>query len=113
MTDHDTPIEHSQSDSTPPIYSSHCHILLHAQNSQASLLSSSSPSIVRNPSPPPIENLSRADMVGDEMYSKSWFCQVLLKLIQVKMQTSFRFFFMPLLDLQFFCVVCCSSTNPR
>ena len=23
-------------------------------------------------------------MVGDEMYSKSWFCQVLLKLIQVK-----------------------------
>lgn len=43
---------------------------------------SQSPSVVRNPSPPPIDNLSRADMVGDEMYSKSWFCRVLLKLIQ-------------------------------
>ena len=67
--DHDTPY-----DSTPPI---HCQILMHSQVT-------SSPSVVRNPSPPPIDDLSRADMVGDEMYSKSWFCQVLLKLIQVK-----------------------------
>ena len=56
----------------------HRQILLPSQTNLTS-----SPSIVRNPSPPPLDNLSRADMVGDEMYSKSWFCQVLLKLIQV------------------------------
>ncbi|UJR26215.1 hypothetical protein I4U23_007558 [Adineta vaga] len=78
--DCDTPIEQYQCDSTPPIHSSHRHIPTHSQD--APISSSSSPSILRNPSPPPAENLTRDDMVGDEMYSKSWFCQVLLKLIQ-------------------------------
>ncbi|CAF1643380.1 unnamed protein product [Rotaria magnacalcarata] len=76
---HDTPNQNYSFDSTPPIHSSHHQRLIHSQNSQSL---EASPSIVRNPSPPPIDNLSRADMVGDEMYSKSWFCQVLLKLIK-------------------------------
>ncbi|CAF0814709.1 unnamed protein product [Adineta ricciae] len=73
MNDGDTPNEQYRFDSTPPIHSSHFQNVL--------LSSSSSPSVLRNPSPPPADDLTRADMVGDEMYSKSWFCQVLLKLI--------------------------------
>ncbi|CAF3327352.1 unnamed protein product [Rotaria sp. Silwood1] len=80
-SDHDTPSQQYQLDSTPPIHSSHRQISIHSQNAPPQS-SSSSPTVVRNPSPPPIDNLSRADMVGDEMYSKSWFCRVLLKLIQ-------------------------------
>ncbi|CAF1352414.1 unnamed protein product [Adineta steineri] len=79
--DRDTPSQHFEFDSTPPIHSTHRQMLNHSQNTQLSS-SASSPSVMRNPSPPPVDNLSRADMVGDEMYSKSWFCQVLLKLIQ-------------------------------
>lgn len=80
-SDHDTPIDRYHCESTPPIHSAQRQIRL---SSQQGVLSSacSSPSVVRNPSPPPIEDLNRADMVGDEMYSKSWFCRVLLKLIQ-------------------------------
>ena len=92
-SDQDTPIEQYSCDSTPPVGSTR-QIRFPSQSANTAPLSSSSssPYILRNPSPPPIENLSRADMVGDEMYSKSWFCRVLLKLIHVN-NDDIRFLF--------------------
>ncbi|CAF0925794.1 unnamed protein product [Didymodactylos carnosus] len=44
-----------------------------------------SPRNLRNPSPPKEsqDDLPRDDMIGDTMYSKSWLCKVLLKLIEL------------------------------